>query len=69
MPKNKFEVWLALGIYIAFGAAVGALLGLAIWVRLPFWLWNSGIAGALCIGGGALIGGLFIMFGRDRLWR
>jgi hypothetical protein len=68
MPKNADRDWVGFWVHFVFGAILGAVIGLWVWGRPVFRLYDSSLAGFLCIGGGALLGGLLAGFGRDSFW-
>lgn len=67
MAKNDRD-WFGFWVHFAFGAFVGALLGVSVWGHRAFDLGHSSLAGVLCISGGALLGGLLAGFGRESFW-
>jgi hypothetical protein len=61
--------WLGFAVQFAFGAVLGAVLGLRWWSKSSYALSTSPVPGVLFIGGGALIFGLIIGMLRDDFWR
>ncbi len=68
MPKNAGKDWFGFWVHFVFGAIAGAFIGLWVWGRPAFGFYESSLAGIICIGGGAILGGLLAGFGRDRFW-
>lgn len=68
MPKNADRDWFGFWVHFAFGAVMGAAIGLWVWARPAFRLYDSSLAGVMCIGGGAVLAGLLAGFGRETFW-
>jgi len=69
MPQKRPPIdWFAFSVHFCCGAIIGGLIGLSIWGRPNFGLYNSRLAGLICIGGGALLGGLLAGCGRESFW-
>jgi hypothetical protein len=60
--------WFKFAVHFVCGAILGAVIGLGVWSRPQLNLGNSSLAGALCIGGGALIVGLAAAIATDEFW-
>jgi hypothetical protein len=63
--SKQTKDWLGFWIRFAIGGLLGAGLGLVIWGRPGFRLYDSSLAGVFLIGGGAIIGGLAAALSRD----
>ena len=68
MAKKTDRDWFGFWAHFVFGAVAGAVAGLWVWGRPDFGFYDSGRAGWLCIGGGALLGGLLAGLGRESFW-
>lgn len=68
MPKNKKIDWAGLWLHALFGAVVGAVMGLWVWLRPRWGLYDSSFAGMVCVGGGALVVGIIAGLVRERFW-
>lgn len=68
MAKNSQTGWFAFWVHFVFGAVLGGFIGLWIWGRPVFDLYDSTLAGVACIGGGAVICGLLAGLGRESFW-
>jgi hypothetical protein len=60
--------WLGFWIQFALGALFGAVLGGVFWSKILIGYAEYKMVGALCIGGGFLLGGLVAGFGKDGFW-
>jgi hypothetical protein len=68
MPKHKKTDWIAVWLNFVFGALVGAGVGLWVWLRPRWGLYNSSFASLVCVAGGALAVGLIAVILREGFW-
>ena len=66
--EAKKRDWFTFWVHFVFGAGLGGLLGIAVWGRPQFHIYDSMSAGILCIGGGALLGGILAGLGGENFW-
>jgi hypothetical protein len=66
--ENEKIDWFSFAVHFFFGMFMGAVVGLGVWARLSRWYPYNRWLGVLCIGGGALLGGLFAGLYGDNFW-
>ena len=68
MLEKRNKDWTGFWMHALFGAALGALIGLWVWLRPRLGLYDSALAGVLLVGGGALVVGFIASILRDDFW-
>ena len=68
MPRGRPIDWFSFWVHFVCGALVGGAFGLGVWAWPAMEIYDSTLAGVLCIGGGACILGLLAGVLREQFW-